>query len=81
MNKSKYQLVFKTVGIMEQLRLRCEEHYQKYNVFPRKIYLPLKEYIQYRDLIPKMILNPHDWENFDCDIGYRGVKVIRIKGR
>ncbi len=77
-SKTKRQLIFEPLSIMDQLRYRYEQHEKHYGCLPKKIFLSAVQFAEYKKIVPKVafiMLSVY----YNDRIFFRGSEVINIE--
>lgn len=71
--QTKHQMIYQSLGLMERLIYRYNEHFKTYGVYPVRIYLQSPEFEQYKEQFARDI-------NFmDDHFYFRGAEVLLKK--
>ena len=46
--RTKYQMFFTPIGMLESMTIGWDKHYAKYGIYPKRIYLPKEKYLIYQ---------------------------------
>ena len=71
--QTKNQLIFASLGTMEQLIYRWNQHYDKHGRYPTKIFLPVEQWNDFRGSFPRHL------PVFGDKLYFRGAEVILKK--
>ena len=75
MRQTKHQMIYKSLGLMERLIYRYEEHFKIYGIYPSRIYLQSPEFEQYTECFPASAVTPFR----DGHFYFRGAEVLLKK--